>query len=248
MHVSGIIFVLIAGVWVAYLLPHALRRYDQAARTRSIERFSSAMRVLGRSRAAVAEPPTTKVTADSGEGASAPCDRRAAARKAARRRRRVLLALLAAVAVVSGVVVAQLAPWWSVLVPVGLVFSWLVSCRVQARREADTYWTTGAEREQVRATEQAPAGDEPNDEPTVEIDGAELSQVAVAVQTVDGATLWDPVPVTLPTYVSKPRAPRTIRTIQLGEPSTSTFQPAEQSAEQTALEPVVGEHQQAVNG
>jgi hypothetical protein len=45
---------------------------------------------------------------------------------------------------------------------------------------------------------------------------------AVAVQTTDGGTLWDPLPVTLPTYVTKPQARRTVRTIDLGEPGTWT--------------------------
>ncbi|KHL18031.1 hypothetical protein CLV56_1122 [Mumia flava] len=36
---------------------------------------------------------------------------------------------------------------------------------------------------------------------------------AVAVTTTTGTTLWDPVPVTLPTYVTKPAA-RTVRTVE----------------------------------
>ena len=42
--------------------------------------------------------------------------------------------------------------------------------------------------------------------------------VAVAIQTADGGSLWDPLPVTLPTYVDKPVARRTIRTIELSDP------------------------------
>lgn len=34
--------------------------------------------------------------------------------------------------------------------------------------------------------------------------------------------LWDPVPVTLPTYVGKPRASRTVRTIDLGAPDVAS--------------------------
>lgn len=40
---------------------------------------------------------------------------------------------------------------------------------------------------------------------------------AAAMTTTSGVTLWDPVPVTLPTYVTKPAAPRTVRTIDFGE-------------------------------
>ncbi len=45
---------------------------------------------------------------------------------------------------------------------------------------------------------------------------------AVAVPTTDGGTLWDPLPVTLPTYVTKAQAKRTVRTIDLGEAGTWT--------------------------
>jgi hypothetical protein len=50
----------------------------------------------------------------------------------------------------------------------------------------------------------------------------QMETVAVTVPTVDGGSLWDPLPVTLPTYVSKPRASRTVRTIDLTEPGTWT--------------------------
>ena len=33
--------------------------------------------------------------------------------------------------------------------------------------------------------------------------------------------LWDPVPITVPTYVSKPLAPRTVRTIDLSGPDAN---------------------------
>jgi len=44
---------------------------------------------------------------------------------------------------------------------------------------------------------------------------------AAAMTTTVGVTLWDPVPVTLPTYVTKPAAPRTVRTIDFGEPAAA---------------------------
>jgi hypothetical protein len=57
-------------------------------------------------------------------------------------------------------------------------------------------------------------------EDTVGIDVALLD--AIVIPTEDGGSLWDPLPVTLPTYVSKPKAKRTVRTIDLGEPGTWT--------------------------
>ena len=35
-------------------------------------------------------------------------------------------------------------------------------------------------------------------------------------------SLWDPLPVTLPTYVGKQRAMRSVRTISLGDPGVSS--------------------------
>src|SRR4051794_39729693 len=43
---SGIIFVMLAVAWAVYLIPKALKHHDEVARTRSIDRFSTAMRVL----------------------------------------------------------------------------------------------------------------------------------------------------------------------------------------------------------
>ena len=40
--------------------------------------------------------------------------------------------------------------------------------------------------------------------------------------TTDSGSLWDPLPVTLPTYVSKPRASRSVRTIDLQAPGVSS--------------------------
>lgn len=44
--------------------------------------------------------------------------------------------------------------------------------------------------------------------------------MAVSLPTADGGSLWDPLPITLPTYVDKPIAARTIRKIELGEAGT----------------------------
>jgi hypothetical protein len=69
-----------------------------------------------------------------------------------------------------------------------------------------------------------------DEEPTITLTAAQRKVAAgldpeppVAVtstQTPDGGSLWDPLPVTLPTYVGAPVAMRTFRTIELGEPGT----------------------------
>ncbi len=55
-------------------------------------------------------------------------------------------------------------------------------------------------------------------EDTASYDAAVLRD---AVTTTDAGSLWDPLPVTLPTYVTKPRAHRSVRTIDLREPGVS---------------------------
>ena len=221
-------------VWAAFLVPWALRRYDEAAHTRSIERFSTAMRVLGR-----------RDTADEAEPPPVPAPRRsrAAARVAAKRRRRTLLALLTLTGLVVALGTVSVVPLWLSVLPTLLVGAFLLACRRQVRREAEAWWASEAPspaqpaaptpRASRRATRvesaygglRTPTGDQPDDEPTVVLSAdalVEAQAVAVPVTASDGSSLWDPLPVTLPTYVSKARAPRTIRTIDLDRPGAWT--------------------------
>lgn len=46
--------------------------------------------------------------------------------------------------------------------------------------------------------------------------------IAVPSMSTTGEAMWDPLPVTLPTYVTKPRAGRTVRTIDFSQPHTWT--------------------------
>ena len=165
-------------------------------------------------------------------------------RRAARRRRRVLgILLLALIAVAAGAAYGLL-EWFYLAIPGGLLAGWLVACRLMARRERRTTRTRrGAEprlaasQETARAgtvaegsTAGAPVEPEPVSEPVVpdEIAVARNDQgfeevAAVAITSsipvaagVAASGLWDPVPVTLPTYVTKaPAARRTVRTIDL---------------------------------
>ncbi|MGZ8742039.1 MAG: divisome protein SepX/GlpR [Nocardioides sp.] len=289
MDLSGIIFVVLAVAWAVYLIPKALKHHDEVARTRSIDRFSTAMRVLARrepvnhrdARLVVAparaadNPRVLTPTAPAAEEPAAkaavraprPAARRAAARAAARRRRRILSFLLLSTLVVTGLAAFALVPWWSVGIPAGLTLLYLLLCRTQVRRERSASWdadlaaTVEAMPEagsSVRpvarpaARVDAPYGTplqpaarnaqgfeelDPNED-TIAIPAALLD--AVIVPTVDGGSLWDPLPVTLPTYVSKPKARRTVRTIDLDEPGTwSSGRSAEDSqlvAEAAAVE------------
>ena len=268
MGLSGFLYVAIVVGWAVYLVPFALKRYDEAARNRSIDRFSSAMRVLGRHGEPAADLDAHGVAADEVDdvelqrgrarpAADSPAQRaaaRAAARTAARRRRRVLLLLMFATAAVAVAAWFLLVPMWSVAVPATLLLLWLFLCPIQARRErrsraarsrradavpsrrlpVDEAAQVGEDAQPAPAPSaaQAPAeesaqevqiGARPVDadvvasgdeEPTVVLD--RTGEMADEDAAVGSGSLWDPVPVTLPTYVHKPRAPRTIRTIDLG--------------------------------
>lgn len=259
------IFAAIVIAWACFLVPWALRRYDEATRTRPVDKVSKAMRLLGRSRQDADEPELEPVAAPSPlkRHAPEPEDRpvaeppprpsRAAARAAAERRRRVLLILVGLTAVTGAVVAFRVIPVWSVAIPGGLVMAFLALCRWQVRREDDAAWVrrrTGRDDDESAASETTSEamGDDANDEPTVAYPAAaeardkakgrqaveagadpvaasdlvESVRDPVSVTTSDGNPLWDPLPVTLPTYVSKAKASRSVRTIDLGAPDTWT--------------------------
>jgi hypothetical protein len=203
---SGLIFVALAVAWAAYLIPKALRHHDDVVRGRSIDRFSHSMRVLARREpvsARTARLVVTPARPTSGPPAPSPDEqdvvRRAAAHRATRRRRRVLgLLLLALAGTVTASALGRLG-WTYAAIPVALLVGWLVACRLMVRREQA--W-------QPSELSVADVADEVRD--------AETPEATTEVPTPPrDPKLWDPVPVTLPTYVSKPPARRSVRTIDL---------------------------------
>lgn len=234
MDLSGLIFAALAVGWAVYLIPKALQHNDELAKTRAVSTFSGRMRVLGSGR-----PPAPPVETPSVDSTSVelvetpppPASRitREAARKAARRRRRVLLVLVFALGTVSALSAFAIAPVWAPAIPGGLVVAWLVIARMSVRRQT---------RRMVSAPLNpavAPPADA--DEETAGIDVSEIRaasrpdervetgpQVVEPVETqpvADEGSLWDPLPMTLPTYVTKPTARRTVRTIALTQTTSS---------------------------
>ncbi len=216
MDLSGLIFVALAVAWAAYLIPKALRHHDDVVRGRSVDRFSQSMRVLARrepvsarmARLVVASGRGSDTDVTTKPSAAAPSPdalyaaRRLAVSRATRRRRRVLsLLLLVLVAVVAGCATGRLA-WLYLALPLGLLAAWLVACRLMVKKERTARPTAHVEPTDVDLSE----GDE--SAPT-----GSIAPVPAAAVAPDG--LWDPVPVTLPTYVSKPPARRSVRTIDL---------------------------------
>ena len=168
--------------------------------------------------APVAQPVAQPVARPTARSTDRPVAERPAARSAARRRRRVLGALALVNVVVLALAAFSVIAWGYVAVPAGLLVAWLVACRLMVKNERAT-----RVRPRVRpAAGQAAAAGAPHADPeTAETEAvaegddwtADTSSMPAAV--ID-PTLWDPVPVTLPTYVTKPAATRrTVRTIDL---------------------------------
>ena len=249
MDLSGIIFVALAIAWAAYLIPKALKHHDEVARSRSIDRFSHTMRVLAR-REPVNRRDARLVVAP-GRAASSPVVTvkglrpsaaqlragRAAAKRAASRRRRVLGLLLVANLAVAGCAAFGVLGWTWQAIPAGLLVGWLVACRLMVRSERAA-WSqvshapapASDSSEASASSASSPEADDAESASTeFEIQRTEAGFDEAAFNAAEAGTipvvggLWDPVPVTLPTYVSKPAAARrTVRTIDLGEPGAWT--------------------------
>jgi hypothetical protein len=223
---SALIFVALAVAWAVYLIPKALKHHDDVMRSRSVDRFSHTMRVLARrepvsrrdarlvvapGRAASTPVVTTKGVATMPALADHREATRRAIRRATRRRRRVLgLIVLANIATGTVAALGYIGSWYAAI-PAGLLIAWLVACRLMVRREHA--WESSA---------QAPDGladDETDDAARLDAETAAAAYGEDAetgqIPAVTDPSLWDPMPVTLPTYVGKPAAPRSVRTIDL---------------------------------
>ncbi|QDP98000.1 hypothetical protein FOE78_20735 [Microlunatus elymi] len=223
MGTTGLIYAAIAFAWLAYLIPNYLRRKEQATASEETdpnERFSDSVRIIRSGSAPLLDQdlavmPEVEV--------STPLTRRAAIREirrleqsAAGRRRRVLSVLMILVTAAVAVCVAELVPWWVVAIPGGLVVAFFGVSRFTVaamRRDLDARY------EEIRKG---------SDESTVLLNRQEVARLISDAAAAPGQSkakakaksggLWDPLPITMPTYVSKPLAPRTVRTIDLSSP------------------------------
>ncbi|WP_456238307.1 divisome protein SepX/GlpR [Microlunatus kandeliicorticis] len=222
---TGLIYAAIAVAWLAFLIPTYLRRRDHESRaeTDPRERFSDSVRIVRSGTAPVLDQDLTPMVAVE---ISTPMTRRAAIRElrrmelvAAGRRRRVLLILMAVVTLVLGACAGRFIDWAWLAVPGGLLVAFVVVSRFSVRamrRNLDARFARICHG---------------NDEKTVFLRRTDLKlkpqtqpAVVAAASPASANTvgLWDPLPITMPTYVSKPLAPRTVRTIDLSAPDVTS--------------------------
>lgn len=249
---NGLIVAFLVVVWAAYFVPLVLRRYDEAGKSSTVEKLSPLSRTVARrteSRRTGTGEEATMDTHDhrpAGYGGRTSTSSMGAVRLAASRRRRVLTTLIIVTVGAAALAWFSVTPVWTVAIPVGLDVAWLVACRVQVRSERGLSQRSGHAQRRVAAQPETIGGTAFDAEQTVEVSGffadpnperqhsmasdAELPDdaleeklaIAVPVGSTEEGALWDPLPVTVPTYVTKPRAGRTVRTIDLGEPGSWT--------------------------
>lgn len=222
---TGVIFAAIAIAWLAYLVPHFVRRRADETDTEidPADRFSDNVHVVRHGTAPLLDQDLAPIAEYE---VSTPLTRRAAIadlrrldRLAAARRRRVLLGLLAVISLVIGVCAVGWLPWWSVAIPGALLVAFVavsrISVHVMAKRLDQRYEAIvsgGHEKTVFLGRKKVEK----------EIEKVAAAEQATAAPKPVRNALWDPVPITMPTYVSKPLAPRTVRTIDLSGPQVAT--------------------------
>jgi hypothetical protein len=189
-------------MWLVVLVPMFVRRGDERAESRSMDKFATAMRVLsrreaggsggiaGRRRYATAPP------APYADGASPV---RTAARERMLRRRRRTLATLTVTALVAAPGAHVVSPWlWAVAVPAVLLLAGYVGwLRAQVRREYE------------RRTRRAALFGEHAAPPAEHAVRRRPTRISAAVAAAEEETAvpdrsWHPIPVPAPTYAAAP--------------------------------------------
>jgi hypothetical protein len=234
---SGLIYAVIIAMWAAYFIPRWLRRHEELSEARSVEKFDNAMRILSRKEAT---PDQRYVVMPPRPGHAPRAQVRRPSRRsgsAAVRRRRVLAALLLTTLVVGVATPLSPLPSWSLLVALGTVLAFLVHLRRQVRTSREVSRTRDAVRrrsrsrllrfeavERLRTVRRELAEERAEEERRwQEAEEADRRLREAEEQARAAAEAgWEPVPVPLPTYVSKPVAPRRGPAIDLTNPGAWT--------------------------
>lgn len=238
---SGLIYAGLVVLWSIYFIPRWLRRHEELSESRSIERFDRAMRILSRrestpDRRYVVMPPRPQPTART---SAPPAARRgfATSSPATVRRRRVLAGILLSLLVTLLLTPLTALRWWAPVI-VGLALAgFLVHCRLQARTRSEVSRTRVAVRrrsrsrllrfdsvERLMAVRRELAAERAAEDARWESAEAAVRREREAEEQRlrEEADGWTPVPVPLPTYVSKPVAPRPAGTVDLTRPGAWT--------------------------
>ena len=217
MSFTGLIFGAVAAFWLVYLIPLILNRKDNGLmdEIEPGEPFSASVTIVRRG--------TPLESAENGTAViSTPLNRRAALRElseidreAARRRRVVLVFLTIVTSVVGALAGFGLVSWWTIAAPLGLIAVFLGIAR----------FSVAHMRRGLDARARVIRGGDGVDEQTVAIDVLEDDDdsehelsVELTAPVEHTGSLWDPIPITAPTYVNDPLTPPPVRPIALPAP------------------------------
>lgn len=234
-------------IWAAVLVPMWLRRHDAVTESRSVDRFSTAMRVLSRrsphrdgSRYVVMapRPPGDRARQGSGPrrfpvqhpvagGLPRPREAQAELRE---RRARVLLVLAAVAGLTLLSALVGLTAWTLHLLADLALAGYVVHLRLQVVKTAAAprgrpVVAPSAEPAYVEAAP-APAASTAT-AASADVEGEQPGAAVVAAGATDPplGRGWQPVPVPLPTYVTAPVVPRRPRERLLPAPTAEPFEP-----------------------
>src|SRR3954453_21250238 len=207
-------------MWAVVLVPMWLRRHDAATESRSVDRFSTAMRTLSRrttsgpgrryvvmprrSEAGVsgqwsgaAAPPAPAAPAK----ARAPRTRTRARTSLVARRRRLMLGLLGLTFFTMLLAAVGVISWPLQIVFDVILIAFCIHLRAQVKRTA----AVAHQRSRRAAVSPTPRRPAPGARPRPAASTAMVEEPLEATGT--DADTWEPVPVPRPTYTLKPPAP-----------------------------------------
>lgn len=242
---SGLIYAAIIVMWALYFIPRWLRRHEELSESRSVEKFDQAMRILSRrgptpDQRKVVTPPRPASSTDPVMSSRTRTPRPANSpreRSIAIRRRRVLAALVLLTLTLTIATPVSPVPWWAPGLLLLVVVGDLVHLRMQERRRAELHRTRHAVRRRTRSRlrrfDSAERIVEARKVLAEKRAAAEAEQIATERAAREATRLederlaaeamgWAPTPFPLPTYVTKPMAPRVGRPIDLTQPGKWT--------------------------
>lgn len=220
---------MIAVVWLIFLVPWFAGRNlaVEADEPELVDRLSRPTTFIQRSGFGASEDVEYEL--------STPLTRRAERRdikqlahSAAVRRRQVMGTLLLATLGLGIAAPFTAVAWWHAVVPGVLLLAFVAVARMSVRSL------------NARLDARLAALDECEDEPTIALeipeslrsgglftDSQDSTELSVELSAPIGrmGALWDPIPVTAPTYLAKPLVPRTVRTIDLSAPEPTISVP-----------------------
>jgi hypothetical protein len=252
-----LIYAVIIVMWAAYFIPRWLRRHEELSESRSVEKFDNAMRILSRREPTpdqryVVMPPRPE-EARRAPRRPATARGRGPSRSVAVRRRRVLAGLLLTTLVATVLAPLTALPGWAPVAALVSCAGYLVHLRLQARSSREVSRVRAAVRKRSRSrlmrfeaverlmTVRRELAEERAEEERRWREAEEAEQrlrEAEERARAEAEAGWSPVPVPLPTYVSKPVAPRRAPAIDLTDPGAWTeAQVAARVSEQAASAP-----------